>query len=311
MTDLSLIGGLIIAAVDTEGKPSLGWRGRRAARKVCEAVTAALPVGAASGGTLTDSELRREAGTGPARRCRAGPRVRPRRAERGAELAEVARERAPELAEAARERGRRIRRCRARARPGTGRGWPVRSAPQDRPRVCPRPRTPVRQGGPRTAPDSPRRHGTRQISPTAHPGPQPRAGRQPRSRRGQSHAAAGGPSVDWATMTTGPAPDHTAYPSATRRRSRPPRAGRLACRFFARLIDGIIVGVVGFLLFFVTDTLSNIWVTGLFTGLLTFVYFVAFEVTQGWTPGKKLLGLRVHGPGGHRSRPNSPQSATR
>ena len=48
LTDVSLIGGLIIAAVDTEGKPSLGWRGRHAAHKVSEAVTAALPVGAAS-----------------------------------------------------------------------------------------------------------------------------------------------------------------------------------------------------------------------------------------------------------------------
>jgi hypothetical protein len=48
LTDVSLIGELIIAAVDTEGKPSLGWRGRRAACKVSEAVTAALPVGAAA-----------------------------------------------------------------------------------------------------------------------------------------------------------------------------------------------------------------------------------------------------------------------
>jgi len=57
LTDVSLIGGLIIAAVDTEGKPSLGWRGRRAAHKVSEAVTAALPVGAATGGALADSAL--------------------------------------------------------------------------------------------------------------------------------------------------------------------------------------------------------------------------------------------------------------
>ena len=28
-----------------------------------------------------------------------------------------------------------------------------------------------------------------------------------------------------------------------------------------------------------------------------FIYFVAFEVTQGWTPGKKVLGLSVRGPG--------------
>ncbi|HKV20774.1 MAG TPA: DoxX family protein [Mycobacterium sp.] len=93
MTDLSLLGGLIIAAVDTEGKPSLGWRGRRAARKVSEAVTAALPVGAASGGALTDSAFAEKLGHGlnAAR-------------ERGAELADVARDRAPEIAEAARER---------------------------------------------------------------------------------------------------------------------------------------------------------------------------------------------------------------
>ena len=93
MTDLSLLGGLIIAAVDTEGKPSLGWRGRRAARKVSEAVGAALPVGAASGGALADSAFAEKLGHGlhVAR-------------ERGAELADVARDRAPEIAEAARER---------------------------------------------------------------------------------------------------------------------------------------------------------------------------------------------------------------
>jgi uncharacterized membrane protein YphA (DoxX/SURF4 family) len=89
MTDLSLLGGLVIAAVDTEGKPSLGWRGRRAARKV----TAALPVGAASGGALSDSAFAEKLGhsLSVAR-------------ERGAELADVARDRAPEIAEAARER---------------------------------------------------------------------------------------------------------------------------------------------------------------------------------------------------------------
>ena len=64
------------------------------------------------------------------------------------------------------------------------------------------------------------------------------------------------------------------------------------------------------MLFFVTDTLSSYWVTGLFTGLLTFLYFLAFETGQGWTPGKKLLGLRVHGPGGA-PKPTAQQSAIR
>jgi uncharacterized membrane protein YphA (DoxX/SURF4 family)/gas vesicle protein len=94
LTDISLIGGLIIAAVDTEGKPSLGWRGRRAAHKVSEAVSAALPVGAATGGALADSEIAEKVGHG----LQVG-------AERGRELAHVARERAPEFAELARKRG--------------------------------------------------------------------------------------------------------------------------------------------------------------------------------------------------------------
>jgi uncharacterized membrane protein YphA (DoxX/SURF4 family) len=94
LTDVSLIGGLIIAAVDTEGKPSLGWRGRRAAHRVTDAVTAAMPAGAASGGALADSALAEKLGHGlhVAR-------------DRGAEWADVARERAPALAEVARERG--------------------------------------------------------------------------------------------------------------------------------------------------------------------------------------------------------------
>src|SRR5260370_37752379 len=74
--------------------------------------------------------------------------------------------------------------------------------------------------------------------------------------------------------------------------------GGLGVRFFARLIDGIIVNVVAFGIALAIGSLNNYWVTGLFSGLLTFLYFLAFESTQGWTPGKKLLGLSVHGPGG-------------
>ncbi len=44
---------------------------------------------------------------------------------------------------------------------------------------------------------------------------------------------------------------------------------------------------------------------------MTFVYFVAFEVTQGWTPGKKILGLSVHGPPGGAPKPDVQQSAIR
>jgi len=116
MTDLSLLGGLVIAAVDTEGKPSLGWRGRRAAQKVSGAVTAALPAGAASGGALADSafaeklshglQVAKERGAELAAATKVhGAELAAATKVHGAELAEVARERGHELAEVARERG--------------------------------------------------------------------------------------------------------------------------------------------------------------------------------------------------------------
>jgi uncharacterized membrane protein YphA (DoxX/SURF4 family) len=96
--DVGLIGGLIIASVDTEGKPSLGWRGRRAARKVSETVSGVLPNGYDSGGALIDSELVDRVGQGLQTGLHVG-------AERGREFAHVALERGSELADVARERG--------------------------------------------------------------------------------------------------------------------------------------------------------------------------------------------------------------
>lgn len=94
----------------------------------------------------------------------------------------------------------------------------------------------------------------------------------------------------------------------------PPAAGGepggLGLRFLARLIDGILVGIVAILLAVLIGATSNILVTGLFSGLLTFIYFVAFEVTQGWSPAKKLLGLSVRGPGGA-PKPTLQESAIR
>lgn len=86
--------------------------------------------------------------------------------------------------------------------------------------------------------------------------------------------------------------------------------GGLLLRWLARVIDGVIVGVVSWFLAFLTDSLSSILVTGFFTGALMFVYFFAFETTQGWTLGKKMLGLRVLGPGGA-AKPTAAQSAVR
>lgn len=86
--------------------------------------------------------------------------------------------------------------------------------------------------------------------------------------------------------------------------------GGLGLRFVARLIDGIIVNVVAFAIALAIGALTNYWVTGLFSGLLMFVYFLVFETTQGWTPGKKLLGLSVRGPAGA-PKPDVQQSAIR
>ncbi|OBK36755.1 DoxX family protein [Mycobacterium sp. 1245111.1] len=93
LTDLSLLGGLIIASADTAGKPSLGWRGRQAAGRISEAVSSAMPLNG-SDDSLLDSEL--------ADRLAHGLHVG---AERGRELASTAAERSAPLVEAARKRG--------------------------------------------------------------------------------------------------------------------------------------------------------------------------------------------------------------
>lgn len=96
LADLSLIGGLIIASVDTEGRPSLGWRGRRAAKKVSASVSGVLP--SSSNGALVDSELVDRVG----HNLQSGLHVA---RERGAELADVASKRGAEFAEVASKRG--------------------------------------------------------------------------------------------------------------------------------------------------------------------------------------------------------------
>jgi uncharacterized RDD family membrane protein YckC len=88
------------------------------------------------------------------------------------------------------------------------------------------------------------------------------------------------------------------------------RPGTLGIRWGARIIDGILVGFLGFMLAGLFNSGSSILVTGYFTGLLMFIYFVLCEVTQGRTLGKRLLGLSVRGPGGA-PKPTLQQSAIR
>ncbi len=103
-TDLSLIGGLMIASVDTEGKPSLGWRGRRAARRVADAVSAALPSETSANSAVLDTIAERGRELADVAGERVPPLIDAAR-ERGRELADVAGERVPPLLDAARERG--------------------------------------------------------------------------------------------------------------------------------------------------------------------------------------------------------------
>jgi uncharacterized membrane protein YphA (DoxX/SURF4 family) len=93
LTDLSLLGGLMIASADTAGKPSLGWRGRRAAERLSERVSSTLP-------GSDDTDLA-ELGEKIVHGLQVG-------AERGRELASTAAERSAPYAEAALERGREL-----------------------------------------------------------------------------------------------------------------------------------------------------------------------------------------------------------
>lgn len=105
LTNVSLIGGLIIAAADTAGKPSLAWRGRHAAQKISASVAAALPAGAAAGESFGDNDVAEKIGHGLAVGAERGRELADLALERATEFAHVAREHAPELTEAVRERG--------------------------------------------------------------------------------------------------------------------------------------------------------------------------------------------------------------
>ncbi len=137
LTDLSLLGGLIIASADTAGKPSLGWRGRRAAERISEALSLdgsdgsfldselgeriahGIQVGAERSRELASTAVEKSEPLVEAARKRSAELVstageksapvveaaRKRARQRGHQLAETLRERGGELAETARERG--------------------------------------------------------------------------------------------------------------------------------------------------------------------------------------------------------------
>ncbi|MFE9785323.1 DoxX family protein [Nocardia salmonicida] len=119
LKDLGLLGGLMIAAADTEGKPSLGWRARRAfSREEPRIAAEGAAIAAAAkvrGAQLADvaheqgahlAEVANERGAALAEIARErGPQLADAVRNRGAHLVEVAKDRGPEVAEAVRTRG--------------------------------------------------------------------------------------------------------------------------------------------------------------------------------------------------------------
>ncbi|GAB4649216.1 DoxX family protein [Mycobacterium avium subsp. hominissuis] len=104
LTDLSLLGGLLIASADTAGKPSLGWRGRRAAERLSERVSSAWPGSDDSGFEADLSELGERIAHGLQIGAERGRELASTAAERGRPLAKKARKRGEELADEAAER---------------------------------------------------------------------------------------------------------------------------------------------------------------------------------------------------------------
>ncbi|WP_433384599.1 RDD family protein [Actinoplanes sp. CA-142083] len=77
--------------------------------------------------------------------------------------------------------------------------------------------------------------------------------------------------------------------------------GTLADRFVAKLIDGLIVGVVAVIINFVLAVISNSWIltgflSAVFTAALYLGYFGYLESSRGQTLGKQVMKLKVFGP---------------
>ncbi|MFD6357083.1 DoxX family protein [Nocardia tengchongensis] len=90
--DVSLLGALLIASTDRQGKPSLGWRGRRALGKLHS------ETGPAHDRVVQFTDAARVH----------GPELAAALQERGEHLADAARDHGPELVAAVRDRGERL-----------------------------------------------------------------------------------------------------------------------------------------------------------------------------------------------------------
>ncbi|MPZ60433.1 MAG: RDD family protein [Propionibacteriales bacterium] len=92
----------------------------------------------------------------------------------------------------------------------------------------------------------------------------------------------------------GPNDPHTPDPHDVPGSGAPPGAvpGDLGPRLGARVIDGVILLVVGVLLGMALD-FGVVWLV--IQAFLVFAYFVVLDTSWGTTPGKRLFGLRVTG----------------
>jgi uncharacterized RDD family membrane protein YckC len=90
------------------------------------------------------------------------------------------------------------------------------------------------------------------------------------------------------------------------RPSAPSQAVGLGARFLARLIDAVLIAVVGGAIGVAMD-FNLVWLV--VQALLAYGYFVVLDVAMGATVGKRVLGLGVRGPG-HR-RPSAAEAARR
>lgn len=76
------------------------------------------------------------------------------------------------------------------------------------------------------------------------------------------------------------------------------RPAGVGVRFLARLIDGIIAGIIAYLVLRIVGLGDNLSVVASVGALIVFSYFVILESAWGSTVGKKIFGLRVFDPAG-------------
>jgi uncharacterized RDD family membrane protein YckC len=98
----------------------------------------------------------------------------------------------------------------------------------------------------------------------------------------------------------------SATPEDTQRPHAASTPGGVVPRIVARVIDAVILVVVGGAVGLAMD-FNVLWLV--LQAVMVFAYFVVLDVAWGTTPGKRLLGLRVTGPGG--ASPTAGQAAAR